>query len=214
MNIYIKLFALIITPVIGIVVGKLALAQTASNSAPCAIYDGGSWRCASKSEFEKTKKTAYCKNGYVKQLIYFRSNPNEKWACGVSNGLEAPPNCPSNEDVDKCIPYKRSGVVEAAINQDLIFVQQTLSNLGYNPGHIDGVMGSKTRTAIKEYQRFAGEPITGEITNTLVTTLKVPCQKELIKGVGYHRGACKKPEEVMPSVHIMKIKPGEAIRVE
>jgi peptidoglycan hydrolase-like protein with peptidoglycan-binding domain len=32
--------------------------------------------------------------------------------------------------------------------------QQRLSNLGYNPGEIDGIEGSKTKSAIRSFQNF------------------------------------------------------------
>ncbi|MDX1400581.1 MAG: peptidoglycan-binding domain-containing protein [Kiloniellales bacterium] len=40
-------------------------------------------------------------------------------------------------------------------------VQAGLAQLGYNPGPVDGRMGSQTRTAIKEYQRDHGLLVDG-----------------------------------------------------
>ena len=75
-------------------------------------------------------------------------------------------------------------------------------------------MGKKTRAAIKEFQQYAGEPTTGEVTDTLVEALKTPCQRGMINMVGYHRGACRKPEEVMPGVVIEELKPGETMHIQ
>jgi peptidoglycan hydrolase-like protein with peptidoglycan-binding domain len=41
-------------------------------------------------------------------------------------------------------------------------VQSALSQLGYSPGPIDGLMGSKTRAAIRAYQIDSGLPASGE----------------------------------------------------
>jgi len=41
-------------------------------------------------------------------------------------------------------------------------VQTALSQLGYAPGPIDGIMGSKTRAAIRAYQIDTGLPVSGE----------------------------------------------------
>ena len=45
----------------------------------------------------------------------------------------------------------------------LIQVQKNLSGLGYNPGPIDGLMGLKTREAIKTFQRDNRLNITGDL---------------------------------------------------
>jgi peptidoglycan hydrolase-like protein with peptidoglycan-binding domain len=41
-------------------------------------------------------------------------------------------------------------------------IQQKLSDLGYDAGPVDGVIGPKTRGAIRAYQTDAGLPVTGE----------------------------------------------------
>jgi peptidoglycan hydrolase-like protein with peptidoglycan-binding domain len=49
-------------------------------------------------------------------------------------------------------------------------VQQALSESGYNPGPIDGIMGDKTKKALSEYQKDNGLEVTGAINdNTLVS---------------------------------------------
>ena len=46
-------------------------------------------------------------------------------------------------------------------------VQAGLTDLGYNPGPIDGVMGSQTRSAIRSYQRDHGLLVDGRPTREL-----------------------------------------------
>jgi hypothetical protein len=46
-------------------------------------------------------------------------------------------------------------------------VQAGLAQLGYNPGPVDGVMGSQTRSAIEAYQRDHGLLVDGRPTSQL-----------------------------------------------
>jgi localization factor PodJL len=40
--------------------------------------------------------------------------------------------------------------------------------LGYNPGPADGLMGSKTRNAIKAFQKDTNLPVDGQISDELM----------------------------------------------
>ena len=51
-------------------------------------------------------------------------------------------------------------------------VQKRLADLGYDPGPADGVVGSKTRSAIKAYQNLASLDVTGEVSADLLQRLK------------------------------------------
>lgn len=53
--------------------------------------------------------------------------------------------------------------VDAAYDPTVEAVQQALTERGFEPGEIDGVMGSRTRNALTEFQRSAGLSPTGEI---------------------------------------------------
>jgi peptidoglycan hydrolase-like protein with peptidoglycan-binding domain len=46
---------------------------------------------------------------------------------------------------------------------DIKKVQKTLRDKGYDPGPIDGVMGSQTRGAISQYQKSENLPVTGHL---------------------------------------------------
>ena len=46
-------------------------------------------------------------------------------------------------------------------------VQLNLATLGYKPGPADGILGSRTRSAIEAFQRDLGLPATGEVSNEL-----------------------------------------------
>jgi peptidoglycan hydrolase-like protein with peptidoglycan-binding domain len=51
----------------------------------------------------------------------------------------------------------------AADHGNIKNVQETLRDKGYDPGPIDGVMGSQTRKAISQYQKSENIPVTGHL---------------------------------------------------
>jgi peptidoglycan hydrolase-like protein with peptidoglycan-binding domain len=53
-----------------------------------------------------------------------------------------------------------------------VLVQGALAQRGYYDGQIDGVAGPGTRSAIREFQRDNGLPVTGRIDSQLVQALK------------------------------------------
>lgn len=54
----------------------------------------------------------------------------------------------------------------------IVGIQEELTDKGYRPGPIDGVMGSQTRAAIRAYQRDAGLPVDGIASNELLDHMK------------------------------------------
>ncbi|HSF30595.1 MAG TPA: peptidoglycan-binding domain-containing protein [Candidatus Tectomicrobia bacterium] len=57
----------------------------------------------------------------------------------------------------------RSETSERTLVRD---AQLALRDAGYDPGMIDGVMGSKTRAALREFQAVQGLPQTGRLDTT------------------------------------------------
>jgi peptidoglycan hydrolase-like protein with peptidoglycan-binding domain len=51
-------------------------------------------------------------------------------------------------------------------------LQQLLKKLDLEPGPADGVLGNKTKEAIRLYQRFAGLPVDGKPTFDLLLDLR------------------------------------------
>jgi peptidoglycan hydrolase-like protein with peptidoglycan-binding domain len=51
-------------------------------------------------------------------------------------------------------------------------VQSHLAKQGYDPGPVDGLMGSRTVDAIREYQKAAGMPVDGKISDGLIASLE------------------------------------------
>ena len=52
-------------------------------------------------------------------------------------------------------------------------VQGMLTDLGYEPGPIDGICGNRTVAAIKAYQIAAGVSVSGKITEDLIARLRL-----------------------------------------
>ena len=50
-------------------------------------------------------------------------------------------------------------------NDEVKSIQSVLNNLGYDAGPADGIMGSKTREAIKLYQQDHDLPVTGQLNS-------------------------------------------------
>lgn len=55
----------------------------------------------------------------------------------------------------------------------ILEVQKKLLDLGYNPGPADGIMGKKTKTALKQYQKDKGLAETGEINEATLASLGI-----------------------------------------
>jgi peptidoglycan hydrolase-like protein with peptidoglycan-binding domain len=51
-------------------------------------------------------------------------------------------------------------------------VQSELNGLGYNAGPADGVFGPTTRAAVRTFQNDNGLPVTGEVTQSLLTNIR------------------------------------------
>ncbi|NDY72203.1 peptidoglycan-binding domain-containing protein [Desulfobacter hydrogenophilus] len=64
-----------------------------------------------------------------------------------------------------------SGVFAKGYKQDTHKVQKKLSALGYAPGPADGMMGNKTRKAIKKFQKSRGLKATGTLDSHTLNLL-------------------------------------------
>lgn len=71
---------------------------------------------------------------------------------------------------------------EAAYNKATVKkVQQALNKQGYDCGTPDGIMGKKTKAAIKEYQADHDLKVTGTINSKLLKSLNVKAVKDTAK---------------------------------
>lgn len=70
----------------------------------------------------------------------------------------------AGSDAPQAVPDETTAFIKS--------VQQTLSGLGYDPGPIDGLLGSSTETAIKKFEASRKLPVTGKINGRMVKELK------------------------------------------
>lgn len=63
----------------------------------------------------------------------------------------------------------------------VVAIQEELKELGYHPGPLDGIEGSRTRAAIRSYQRNAGLPVTGRASKELLEHMKFASGKAYAK---------------------------------
>ena len=70
------------------------------------------------------------------------------------------------------VPVTAETGEEVALDPALVAeVQKKLTELGYEPGPLDGVMGPKTREAVRRYQMVEGLPVDGRVTQPLLVRL-------------------------------------------
>lgn len=58
-----------------------------------------------------------------------------------------------------------------AYDADVETAQKLLSELGYKPGEPDGLLGEKTRSAVRAFEKDNGRTVTGLVTQDLISAL-------------------------------------------
>jgi MSHA biogenesis protein MshM len=71
-------------------------------------------------------------------------------------------------DIEKAVEEEQKDADEKSTDELVLALQKVLSDLGYNPGLIDGAFGSLTRQAIRNYQRDHALKVTGEPQRALL----------------------------------------------
>lgn len=61
---------------------------------------------------------------------------------------------------------------QALSRNDVLELQQRLRDAGYYQGAVDGILGSQTRSAIRDYQQGIGKPMDGYASFALLETLR------------------------------------------
>lgn len=93
----------------------------------------------------------------------------------------APPQSQSPETVPKPAPQTRSEPAPASPGPsgDVARIQRSLNALGYDAGPVDGLMGSRTRAAIRAWQRDSGRTVTGRPTVAVERGLQAALDRRL-----------------------------------
>ena len=87
-------------------------------------------------------------------------------------------------------------------------VQARLADLGFDPGPIDGIVGEKTRIALRAFEKRVGQPVTGKVSEDILGQLDEavaarrtndpttpPLQAEIGKTFGDWIIACAQPRQ-------------------
>lgn len=81
----------------------------------------------------------------------------------------------------------RAGIVQIAQSRDVREIQTHLNRLGYEAGPEDGLMGSRTRSAIEAYQDDEGLLVTGQPSRSLLNHINESIEERF--------GSVEEPEE-------------------
>jgi localization factor PodJL len=87
---------------------------------------------------------------------------------GVKNWTPKPKSPLANGDLASVRSWAQSSNTKG----DLSRAQSMLAELGYVTGPADGMMGPKTREAIRNFQQMAGLSVTGKVDANLLSTLE------------------------------------------
>ena len=68
-------------------------------------------------------------------------------------------------------PLSPAATPPSNLNQGVVSLQSQLAARGYDPGPIDGMMGERTRAAIRAYQRDRQMSVDGQVSQALVASL-------------------------------------------
>ncbi len=85
--------------------------------------------------------------------------------CPYSSSAKTSSSSSSSSYTKKTGKYYQSSVVKK--------VQKKLNKLGYDCGKADGIYGTKTKNAIKNFQSDEGMTVNGEIKKALLKKLKI-----------------------------------------
>ncbi len=61
---------------------------------------------------------------------------------------------------------------QSASREEVKAIQVTLKQQGYSPGPIDGILGSRTAKALREFQKHKKLPVTGKIDQATAEQLQ------------------------------------------
>jgi len=79
---------------------------------------------------------------------------------------------PATNGIFSDLPWAKTNA-QSPESQRIQSVQTMLGNVGFDVGTPDGLMGKRTRQAIRDFERINGLPETGQINNALIDRLSV-----------------------------------------
>jgi hypothetical protein len=82
--------------------------------------------------------------------------------------LDFPTGAGADRIAEPTVPKPRL----AKPDPEAAMVQADLQELGYDPGPVDGILGTRTKAAIRAYQRDTGLSVDGRLSATLIDSLR------------------------------------------
>ncbi|RRJ82484.1 SEL1-like repeat protein [Aestuariirhabdus litorea] len=86
----------------------------------------------------------------------------------LAKGMNAAQRAQAQAEARKSLPYNE-GLNNLPTR---LFVQQRLTEKGYNPGAVDGLLGTKTGAALMQFQGDAGIAVSGEVDEATLNQLR------------------------------------------
>jgi hypothetical protein len=81
--------------------------------------------------------------------------------------LDSPIRTGAGTLAKRSVPKRRLAKPDPGVES----AQASLRDLGYDPGLVDGILGARTKAAIRAYQRDTGLPVDGQLSITLIDAL-------------------------------------------
>ncbi len=101
--------------------------------------------------------------------------PSEATPAEVADNRSPAERAPGDDEIGRLVEVAAADAPRlegAGASVSVIRVQQLLDELGYDPGTIDGLFGSRTSSAIEAFERDQGMTVTGEVSETLLARLE------------------------------------------
>jgi hypothetical protein len=96
------------------------------------------------------------------------SNTYSKVEAGIRQQYKETFNSPDEPPDSETVSSEGDDYLVKLSRADVRRLQTRLAKLGYRSGPVDGVLGSKTTSAIKRYQREHDLPVTGKVSSNFL----------------------------------------------
>lgn len=138
--------------------------ELAEESMRTSCADGASALCQENQQYVKLIRETYAEA--LQQAGAVSSSPE---ATGEAAAAEP---ATQNEAAAAVEQPAAEPEVRLGSRETIRWVQESLKQLGYSPGPIDGAMGRRTAAAIRRYEQRNGMPVTGKMSKALVASLR------------------------------------------
>lgn len=100
-----------------------------------------------------------------------KTNTTSPLAIAVQSNSDNQPKVDDESPAAENLDIESNESANTTTVEQVLIAQEKLTDLGYDPGPIDGVIGTKTLNAVRAFQRDNGYSVDGVIDNTLLGLL-------------------------------------------